>query len=100
MQQSHSESTSRWRTPMMLLVLMSVAMPIAFNAWSALLNNFVVERAAFTGVEIGILQSLREVRGFWFLLRFLCFWFCVNKPLLCSPWRCWVWALQLLDSFL
>ena len=64
MQQSHSESTSRWRTPMMLLVLMSVAMPIAFNAWSALLNNFVVERAAFTGVEIGILQSLREVPGF------------------------------------
>lgn len=43
---------------------MSVSMPIAFNAWSALLNNFVVERAAFTGVEIGILQSLREVPGF------------------------------------
>jgi len=48
----------------MLLMLMSVAMPIAFNAWAALLNNFVVERAAFTGVEIGILQSLREVPGF------------------------------------
>jgi len=45
-------------------MLMSVAMPIAFNAWSALLNNFVVERAAFTGVEIGILQSLREIPGF------------------------------------
>ena len=43
---------------------MSIAMPIAFNAWSALLNNFVVERAAFTGIEIGILQSLREVPGF------------------------------------
>ena len=53
-----------WRTPAMLLVLMSIAMPIAFNAWSALLNNFAVERAAFTGVEIGILQSLREVPGF------------------------------------
>ena len=48
----------------MLLVLMSVAMPVAFSTWSALLNNFVVERAAFTGVEIGILQSLREVPGF------------------------------------
>ena len=55
---------STWRSPIMLLILMSVAMPIAFNAWSALLNNFVVERAAFTGVEIGILQSLREVPGF------------------------------------
>lgn len=43
---------------------MSVAMPIAFNTWTALLNNFVVERAAFTGVEIGILQSLREIPGF------------------------------------
>ena len=39
-------------------------MPVAFNIWMALLNNFVVERAAFTGVEIGILQSLREVPGF------------------------------------
>jgi len=45
-------------------MLMSIAMPIAFNAWNALLNNFVIERAAFTGVEIGILQSLREIPGF------------------------------------
>jgi hypothetical protein len=29
-----------------------------------LLNNFAIERAAFTGAEIGILQSLREVPGF------------------------------------
>ncbi len=50
--------------PISLLILMSVAMPVAFNAWSAMLNNFVVEKASFTGVEIGILQSLREVPGF------------------------------------
>ena len=50
--------------PISLLILMSMAMPIAFNAWAALLNNFVVEKAAFTGIEIGILQSLREVPGF------------------------------------
>ena len=50
--------------PISLLILMSIAMPIAFNAWSAMLNNFVEEKAAFTGVEIGILQSLREVPGF------------------------------------
>ena len=43
---------------------MSIATPIAFNGWSALLNNFVVERANFTGVEIGILQSIREIPGF------------------------------------
>lgn len=53
-----------WQTPVVLLTLMSMAMPIAFNTWMALLNNFVVERAAFTGVEIGILQSLREIPGF------------------------------------
>ena len=51
-------------SPISLLILMSIAMPVAFNAWSAMLNNFVVEKAAFTGVEIGILQSLREVPGF------------------------------------
>jgi hypothetical protein len=58
------QTSSRWRTPITLLILMSVAMPLAFNTWSALLNNFAVEQAAFTGVEIGMLQSLREVPGF------------------------------------
>ena len=58
------QTSFRWRTPITLLILMSVAMPLAFNTWSALLNNFAVEQAAFTGVEIGMLQSLREVPGF------------------------------------
>ena len=53
-----------WQNPNTLLILMSVAMPIAFSSWNALLNNFVIERANFTGIEIGILQSLREVPGF------------------------------------
>ena len=39
-------------------------MPLGFAAWQALLNNFAIEQAAFTGREIGILQSLREVPGF------------------------------------
>ena len=45
------------------LLLASVAMPFGFAAWQALLNNFAIERAAFTGRKIGILQSLREVPG-------------------------------------
>lgn len=57
-------SERKWQSPIVLLILMSIAMPVAFNTWTALLNNFVVERAAFTGMEIGILQSLREVPGF------------------------------------
>lgn len=53
-----------WRRPEVLLVLMSLAMPLSFSTWQALLNNFAIERAAFTGVEIGVLQSLREIPGF------------------------------------
>jgi len=59
------DNVTSWRQkPIMLLTLMTIAMPVAFHIWSALLNNFVVEQAAFTGIEIGILQSLREVPGF------------------------------------
>jgi len=39
-------------------------MTITFSAWVALLNNFAIEKANFTGAEIGMLQSLREVPGF------------------------------------
>ncbi|MCB1338723.1 MAG: MFS transporter [Maritimibacter sp.] len=54
----------RWRQPIALLMLMAAAMPIAFATWSALLNNFVIEVANFTGVEIGWLHSVRELPGF------------------------------------
>ena len=39
-------------------------MSVSFSCWMVLLNNFAVEQASFTGAEIGILQSLREVPGF------------------------------------
>lgn len=54
-----------WRRPVTLLLLMAFAMPIAFATWSALLNNFVVEAAGFTGVEIGWLHTVREIPGFF-----------------------------------
>jgi len=47
-----------------MLVLMSCAMAVSLYGWFTLLNNFVVERAAFTGREIGFLQSIREIPGF------------------------------------
>ena len=53
-----------WRRPEILLYIMAGAVPLSFATWQALLNNFAIERAAFTGAEIGILQSLREVPGF------------------------------------
>lgn len=45
-------------------MLMASAVPLSYATWSNLINNFAIERAAFTGAEIGVLQSLREVPGF------------------------------------
>ena len=53
-----------WRQPIFLLILMSIAMPISFSTWSALLNNFVIEIAKFDGVKIGWLHGIREIPGF------------------------------------
>ena len=53
-----------WRRPEILLMLMAIAVPLSFSTWNSLLNNFAIERVAFTGAEIGMLQSLREVPGF------------------------------------
>ena len=50
--------------PETFLYLFAAAVPLSFASWQALINNFAIEQANFTGVEIGILQSLREVPGF------------------------------------
>ncbi len=42
---------------------MAAAAPFSFAIWMALLNNFTVEIAGFTGKEIGMLQSIREIPG-------------------------------------
>lgn len=34
------------------------------SVWQSLINNFAVEQVGFTGLENGIMQSLREVPGF------------------------------------
>ncbi|MGO1120856.1 MFS transporter [Rhodovibrionaceae bacterium A322] len=53
-----------WRSPEALLLLMGAAAPLSFSTWMALLNNFTIEKANFTGAEIGMLQTLREIPGF------------------------------------
>ncbi|MFS4582270.1 MFS transporter [Phaeobacter sp. C3_T13_0] len=53
-----------WRRPTTLLFVMALTMPIAFNTWSALLNNFVIEAAHFDGADIGLLHTVREIPGF------------------------------------
>ena len=46
------------------MILMAAAVPLSFSVWMTLLDNFAIERVNFTGREIGILQSLREIPGF------------------------------------
>lgn len=60
---------------------MAASVPLSFATWQALLNNFAVERAAFTGAEIGILQSLREVPGFLAFAVVLLLLFVREQPL-------------------
>ncbi len=43
---------------------MASAVPLSFATWNNLINNFAIERAAFSGAEIGMLQSIREIPGF------------------------------------
>ena len=54
----------RLQQPEMLLYVMAAAGPLSFASWRALINNFAIEQASFSGIEMGILQSLREVPGF------------------------------------
>jgi hypothetical protein len=60
----NSTADKPWRRPEVLLLLMASAVPLSFATWQALLDNFAIHHAAFTGAEIGMLQSLREVPGF------------------------------------
>ena len=66
----------QWQNPNVLLYIMAAAMPFSFGVWSALINNFAIEYAAFDGADMGALQSLREVPGFLsFTVIFLLFIF-------------------------
>ncbi len=53
-----------FQRPEILLYLFSAAVPLSFATWQALINNFAIEQVGFSGIEIGILQSLREIPGF------------------------------------
>ena len=47
-----------------MLFVMTAAMPLSFDVWVALLNNFVIDVAQFDGADIGLLHSVREIPGF------------------------------------
>ncbi len=62
--QQHNPQTVPIKQIQLCLILLAAAAPFSFSIWMALLNNFTVEVANFTGTEIGLLQSIREVPGF------------------------------------
>ena len=64
MQSDDISSAKGWRSPVILLMAMAAVMQIAFAAWTNLTNNFAVEILSFSGREIGIQQSVREIPGF------------------------------------
>jgi len=52
------------KSPELLILIMTVGAGLSWAVWLNLLNNFAIEKVNFSGAEIGILQSLREVPGF------------------------------------
>ena len=57
--------TPSWRQrPEIMLTLMAIAVPLGLSTYMAVINNFAVERAAFTGTEKGLQESIREIPGF------------------------------------
>ncbi|MEP3246855.1 MAG: MFS transporter [Sneathiella sp.] len=56
-------SLTKWQRPEYLLMVTAAGWGAGFATWLALLNNFAIDAIAFTGREIGILQSLREIPG-------------------------------------
>jgi predicted MFS family arabinose efflux permease len=63
--------------PMFLfLLVLTIASTTGLSGWRTLINNFAVEKANFTGGDIGIVQSVREIPGFLalftiFFIRFI-----------------------------
>ncbi len=51
-------------SPVTMLILLTVAMQLSHQTWHTLINNFVVSQIGFTGREIGIVGSIREIPGF------------------------------------
>jgi len=66
-----------WRkaSPQRFLLLSTLIVSFTFAGWHTLLNNFAIEVVHFSGREIGLLQSIREIPGFLaFTAVFLLLW--------------------------
>lgn len=70
------------KSPELLLLLIAAGSSMGFAIWLNLLNNFAIDRAAFSGKEIGILQSLREIPGFLAFTIIYVLWFIREQKML------------------
>lgn len=50
------------------LLILVISSAFGFQGWRTMFNNFVVEKINFEGVDVGIMQSVREVPGFFVFL--------------------------------
>lgn len=69
---------ARLRTePVIFLMALAFVNMLGFAGWQTLFNNFAKEAAGFTGAEIGLSQTVREIPGF--LAFTAIFWFMVMR---------------------
>ncbi|WP_332682641.1 MFS transporter [Bosea sp. (in: a-proteobacteria)] len=61
-------------SPTSFLMALAFVNWFGYASWTALLNNFAKEAAGFTGQDIGILQSVREIPGFLAFTAIILFW--------------------------
>ena len=64
-------------SPTVFLISITFVNWLGFASWQALFNNFAKDAASFTGWEIGVLQSVREIPGF--LAFTAVFWFMIMR---------------------
>lgn len=63
------------KSPLAMLAIMAAGVHFSFSTWRSLLNNFAVDVVDFTGAEMGNLQALREVPGFFAFTAILMLYF-------------------------
>jgi hypothetical protein len=66
--------TSTLQSPAAFLMVLAFVNWLGFASWGALINNFAKDAAGFTGQDIGILQSVREIPGFLAFTAIVLFW--------------------------
>ncbi|MFA6677254.1 MAG: MFS transporter [Bacteroidales bacterium] len=46
------------------LMLLTIASAISLQGWRTLFNNFAVDKVGINGIQLGVIQSIREIPGF------------------------------------